>query len=165
MNHRSPIRIVAWIEATKGIAVLLAASGLLSLWHQDLHEWAVALVEHTHLNPASHYPKIFIDAASNLNDARLLVLAAGAFLYASMRLVEAYGLLRSRAWAEVLAAGSGAVYVPFELMELYRQPTVHTALLLAVNVGVVALMLRALYKRRAVADPMSNVQFKREDER
>ncbi len=65
------IRAVAAFEALKGAVVLLASSAVLSLAHRDLHALALALVEHTHLNPASHYPQIFLDAATRVHDARL----------------------------------------------------------------------------------------------
>jgi uncharacterized membrane protein (DUF2068 family) len=58
-------------------------------------------------------------------------------------------LFKQRAWAEVLAATSGAVYVPFELMELFNRPSLLAALLLALNLAVVAVMVRALKSRRS----------------
>lgn len=144
-------RAVAVFEAFKGAVVLLASTALLSLAHKDLHALALSLVEHTHLNPASTYPRIFLLAASNLHDARIVSLALGAAAYSLLRFVEAYGLLRDRAWAEVLAAASGAIYVPFELLEFARHPTWLHFGLLAANVLVVAIMLRALLQRRARA--------------
>lgn len=145
------IRLVAWFEAAKGVFVLAAASGLLTLVHRDLGAIAASLLEHAHLNPAAHYPQIFLDAVSHLDDARLRLLAAGAAGYALFRLVEAWGLYRERAWAEWLAALSGAVYVPFELSGLLHRPSWHGALLLGVNLAIVALMLRAVNRRRAAA--------------
>jgi uncharacterized membrane protein (DUF2068 family) len=142
------VRVVALVEAAKGLVVLLAASGLLSLLHKDVYRVAALLVEHAHLNPASKYPQIFLDAAARLGDSRLLMLAAGAALYAAVRLVEAYGLYFERAWAEVLAAVSGAVYVPFEVAGLVRGPSWHGVALLLVNLAVVALMVRAMRRRR-----------------
>jgi uncharacterized membrane protein (DUF2068 family) len=145
------IRSVAFFEAFKGAVVLLAATGLLSLLHKDVHAVAAAFIEHLHLNPASRYPQIILDATLNLHDGRLVMLAAGAGIYAGVRFVEAYGLYAERAWAEVLAAVSGAIYVPFELLGLLRRPTWHGIAFLAINLLVVALMVGALAQRRAHA--------------
>jgi len=150
MTDRS-VRAVAAFELAKGLLVLAAATGLLALIHRDAHAAAAVLIEHLHLNPASHYPRIFLDAAAQVHDTRLLVLAAGATLYAALRLVEAYGLWTDRAWAEVLAAASGAIYVPFEVWELTRRFTVHGFVLLGLNFAIVWLMWRALRRRQAVA--------------
>lgn len=129
--------------------VLLAGAGLLGLFHRDIGVIAALFIEHMHLNPASKYPQIFLLAAAKLSDARLLALAAGAATYASVRFIEAYGLFYERSWAEILAALSGAVYVPFEIFELSRKATWHGAALLALNLVIVGIMLHALARRRA----------------
>ena len=146
--ERRAIRVIAGIEAFKGVLVLLAAAGVLSLIHRDLHAIASALIRHAHLNPASHYPRIFLDAAADLQNGRLLWLAAGAAAYAMLRLGEAWGLYRERAWAEVLAAASGALYLPFEGVELVRHPGSLGVAVLSVNLVVVGVMVAALIARR-----------------
>jgi len=142
------IRAIAGFEAFKGVVVLLAASGLLALVHRNLDDLAARLVQHAHLNPASKYPHIFLDAVSRLQERRLIWLAVGAATYATCRLVEAYGLFRERAWAEWLAALSAGLYVPVEIVELVRKPSLLGVVVLAVNVAVVAVMARALVQRR-----------------
>src|SRR5436190_19221006 len=117
MRSQSGERIIAVYEAAKGALVLAAGCGLLSLLHRDAEAAAESLLEHFHLDPAAHYPRIFLHAASNLTDARLVLLALGAFVYALVRFVEAFGLWRRRRWAEWFAAVSGAVYVPIEIYE------------------------------------------------
>ncbi|PZQ56378.1 MAG: DUF2127 domain-containing protein [Variovorax paradoxus] len=136
------LRTVALFEAFKGVLALAAASGLLTLLHGDLHGLAVRLVHHLHLNPAAHYPHV-----QHLQDSRLGLLALGAFAYGALRLVEAYGLLRNRAWAEWLSAASGAIYVPFELAGLLRHADALHAVLLVANLAVVAVMVLALWRR------------------
>jgi uncharacterized membrane protein (DUF2068 family) len=146
-QHRT-IRAVAYFEALKGVLALAAASGLLYFLNRDAADFALRLVEHAHLNPAAKYPSIFIDAAAHLGNTRLLTLAAGAAAYASLRLVEAYGLLYEKPWAEALAAVSGAIYVPFEVLGLLHEPDVLHAALLLVNLAIVAIMSSALWQRR-----------------
>jgi uncharacterized membrane protein (DUF2068 family) len=147
-SSRRTINAIAFFEAFKGLLALCAASGLLLFVHRDLHELAVRLVEHAHLNPAARYPQIFLDAATHMQESQLVLIAAGAAAYASVRFVEAYGLFYGRAWAEVIAAASGAIYVPFELERLARQPTWLSVAIVAVNVAIVVVMVRALLQRR-----------------
>jgi uncharacterized membrane protein (DUF2068 family) len=125
-------------EAAKGILVLVVGFGLLRLVHHDTQAAAEALVRHMHLNPARHYPRIFIEAAAHASDSRLKGLAAFAFLYSAVRGVEAYGLWRLRTWAEWFAIVSGSIYVPVEIYELWRHPTRMRALVLAANLAIVA---------------------------
>ena len=136
------------MEGIKGVVVLLAATGLLVLVHEDLTELAARLVQYSHLNPASKYPHIFVDAASRLQEPRLVWLAIGAAAYATVRLIEAYGLFWERPWAEWLAALSGGLYVPLEVVEVVRKPSALGLAVLAVNLVVVAVMVWALIQRR-----------------
>lgn len=153
MKTRFALRWVALFEFAKGLVVVLATTGVLALAHQDLHGIAVRLMEHTHLNPAAHYPGAVLGAIDRLQSGHrqgdpLLLLALGALAYAAVRFVEAWGLFFDRAWAEVLAAGSGAIYVPFEVIELVKRPGALGAVLLLFNLAVVAVMLWALRHRR-----------------
>ena len=150
---RRALNGVAAFEAFKGVTVLLAATGLLGFMHRDLHDSAAKFIEHLHLNPASRYPSIFIDAAGGLAGPRLLLLALGAATYASIRLIEAYGLFRGREWAEWLAALSGAIYIPPEIYGLLRTRSALSLGLLLLNVSVVAIVARSLARRRGHRAP------------
>jgi uncharacterized membrane protein (DUF2068 family) len=141
---RDGVRAVAMVEATKGLVVLLAGFGLLSLIHESAGEVAEEIVGHMHLNPASRYPRIFIDLADHLSDARLWALASLALTYSSLRFLEAYGLWRERRWAEWLAVASGGIYIPFEIYELLAGVSVLKLIIFATNLGVVAYMAYVL---------------------
>jgi uncharacterized membrane protein (DUF2068 family) len=132
------VRVVAVFEALKGALVVGAGLGLLSLVHHDLQAAAERLVQHSHLNPAHHYPRIFIEAAAHVNDSRLRTLAALAFLYAAVRFIEAYGLWHMRVWAEWFAIISGSVYLPIEVYEMFRRATWTRGTILLINLSIVA---------------------------
>ena len=144
MRFSSALRTVALIEAAKGALVLSVGFGLLSFVHRDIQQFAERLIFHAHLNPAARYPRIFIDVASQLTDTRLLLIAAGATAYALIRFIEAYGLWYARRWAEWFAALSGAVYIPFELFELFERINWLSLGALMLNATIVAFMLYRL---------------------
>jgi uncharacterized membrane protein (DUF2068 family) len=118
------LRTIALYEATKGMLVLLAGLGLLGLIHHHVQEAAEGLVRHFHLSPSSRYPRIFLELSARVTDGWLWGLALGSIAYASLRFAEAYGLWHAKAWAEWLGAVSGAIYIPFEAVELVRKITV-----------------------------------------
>ena len=138
------VRAIAVFEAAKGVLVLLAGLGLLSLINRDVQQIAERLVRHSHLNPASHYPRIFLDASSRVTNTHLWFMAAAAALYAIVRLVEAYGLWFERRWAEWFALVAGAIYVPVEIYELVHRATLLKAAVLVTNLTIVAYMAYAL---------------------
>jgi uncharacterized membrane protein (DUF2068 family) len=142
------VRIAAMFEAAKGIIVLFAGSGLLMLIHKDIHSVAEQFVMHLHLNPARHYPRIFLDVVTHLTDFQLWVLALSALSYAVVRLAEAYGLWFHRQWAEWFGFLTGGIYIPLELYEMLHGATWIKLTILIVNLVVVALLGNALYKSR-----------------
>ncbi len=142
------LRAIALLEAFKGAIVLIAGFGLLSFLGQDADDLAEQLVLRAHLNPAHHYPQIFIQAMAEVTDSYLWMLAGLAAFYATIRFVEAYGLWRERRWAEWLAALSGGIYIPFELYEIIRHATWLKFAALGLNVAVVAYMVWLLTENR-----------------
>jgi len=140
-------------EAAKGLLVLIVGFGLLSVIHQDVEQLAEELVGHFHLNPASRYPRIFLDVTSQLSDLRMWLLATSAFCYASLRLVEAYGLWRGRRWAEWLAVASGTIYVPIELYEVFTGLSWIKIATLTTNIAIIAYMSRVLWRSQEGSPP------------
>lgn len=138
------MRLVAWVEAVKGGLVLGAGFGFLALIHRNVEAIAERLVRLSHLDPASRYPRIFLDAASTVTDGRLWAFAAAAGFYSVVRFVEAYGLWHERRWAEWFALISGGLYIPLELYELVHHATWLKALVLGTNLGIVVYMAYAL---------------------
>lgn len=135
------LRTIAVLEAAKGILVLLVGVGLLSLLHRDVGEMAAHLVRSFHLNPARRYPFIFLQAASQVTDAKLWALAGGATAYATVRFIEAYGLWHQRVWAEWFALLSGSLYLPWELYEVVEHATIGTEVVLLLNTVIVLYLL------------------------
>ena len=148
MHSSATIRTVAIFEGAKGLLVLVAGFGLLALIPVDLQAMAEKAVEHFHLNPASHFPKVFLELASRTTDMKLWGYALGALAYSAFRLAEAYGLWRERGWAEWLAVVSGGIYIPFEVYEIARGKGWIAIAALAINIAIVVVMARALVARR-----------------
>ena len=158
-TSRSVVRTVALFEAAKGLLVLLAGFGCLTMLHRDAGELAEELIDRLHLDPTNKYPGIFIDAASTLNDSRLWMWAAFAGIYASFRLIEAFGLWRQLPWAEWLAFAGGAIYLPVEVYSIVEKFTWLRVSVLGLNLLVVIFMAQVLYrtleKRRRLANDLA----------
>jgi uncharacterized membrane protein (DUF2068 family) len=149
-NQKPPyargLHVVALFEGAKGVLVLLAGFGLLSFIHKDVHQAATRLVEHLHFNPASHYPRIFLDLTERVDDSRLWAMAAAALIYAIVRMVEAVGLWLGKKWAEWFGVLTGGIYIPVEIYELVRGVTWPKVTVFTVNLGVVGYLLFVLIR-------------------
>jgi uncharacterized membrane protein (DUF2068 family) len=145
------IRTIAAFEAAKGALVLIAGCGLLSLAHRDAQGLAEEIVHRLHLDLARDHPRILLEAATQLGNSHLQLLACAALLYSAIRFVEAYGLWRYRRWAEWFAILSSGAYLPLEVYELLRHPTAVRASVLTANAALVAYLIRVRW--RAAEDP------------
>ena len=144
----SGVRIVSLFEGVKGLLVLFVGFGLLEFIHKDLHLVAEQIVRELHLNPARHYPKIFIEAVNHLTNGQLWAMAFSALLYSVVRFVEAIGLWLQRQWAEWFGVLTGGIYIPVELFEVMRGISWPKVTVLIVNAGVVGYLACILYQSR-----------------
>jgi uncharacterized membrane protein (DUF2068 family) len=149
-DSKKGLRVVAFFEGAKGLLVLFVGFGILTFIHKDLHSFAEQLVRHFHLNPARHYPRIFIDAVNHLTDERLWAMAFSALLYSAVRFVEAIGLWLQRQWAKWFGVLTGGIYIPVELFEMIRGVTWPKATVLIVNTAIVGYLAYALYQARQI---------------
>ena len=143
------LRAIAVFEALKGALALLAGFGVLAIIPKGARHIAIELVGRLHLNAGKGYPSVFLKVLEDTKNTQLWLIAALVVVYACVRFAEAYGLWRSRTWAEWLAAASGAIYVPFELYELGRGFSWIKFGALVVNVAVVGYMCYALWRSKA----------------
>jgi uncharacterized membrane protein (DUF2068 family) len=147
-DSKGGLRVVALFEGAKGLLVLFVGFEVLAFIHKDLHSFAEQLVRHFHLNPARHYPRIFIDATNHLTDARLWAMAFSALLYSVVRFVEAVGLWLQREWAKWFGFLTGGIYIPVELFEIMRGVTWPKATVLIVNTAIVGYLSYVLYRSK-----------------
>ena len=149
-SHRlqESIRAVAVFEAVKGVFVLAAGFGLLSLLHKDAHRIACEFISKVHLNPVQKYPKIFIDLADHITDGKLWFFAGLALIYSAFRFVEGYGLWNERAWGEWLAVVSGTIYLPIEVYEVCVKVSFVSVFALVANIIVVGVVAYVLIQKK-----------------
>ncbi len=134
------LRAVASFELAKGLIVLLAGCSVLFLVHKDPGDVAETFLRVLHISPDHHIAQIFLNWADTLTDAKLWTVAGVALVYAIIRLVEAYGLWKARAWAEWFALVSGTLYLPFEIYKLIEHANPLHVGILIVNLAVVLFM-------------------------
>jgi uncharacterized membrane protein (DUF2068 family) len=142
-GHIKGVRTVATVELAKGIIVVLAGLGVLSMRHKDIWGVTESFLEFFHLNPHHHhhFVGVFVALMHQVSDVRLWKIATVAAVYVILRFVEAYGLWHVRPWAEWLAFASGALYIPFEAADLWRRLTWFRVLVIVVNLLIVLYML------------------------
>jgi uncharacterized membrane protein (DUF2068 family) len=143
-SHRG-LHAVALFEFAKGLVALLAAGGLEVIGPHVLRGWLHTVVAMFGLD-AKH--DVLVKISKALNPDSIHLAAGVAVVYAAMRLFEAWGLWRARAWACWLGCIGAAVYLPFELYAVFTRPDWLSFAVLAINAWIVWVLARDLAARR-----------------
>jgi uncharacterized membrane protein (DUF2068 family) len=141
-RSKNILKLLSLFEAGKGLLVFLVGAGLLSLIHKTAQQEAAEIVKFFHLNPARHYPEIFINTLANVSDVQLWFLSVSALLYSLIRFAEAYGLWKDRLWAIWFAVASGVLFLPMEVYELIEKFSIGRVAILGVNIVLVFFLFR-----------------------
>jgi uncharacterized membrane protein (DUF2068 family) len=164
----SGVRLIAMFEASKGALVVVAGLGVMASVGEGAERAAHQLLTHLHLNPARHIARVFLAAAADVSNRQLMTYAGLAALYALSRFVEAYGLWFDRRWAEWLAAVTGGIYLPYEVVGLVRHVTPLRLTLTLLYALVVMYMVDRLRRRRSrdpTTEPQQRVDPARQERR
>lgn len=148
MSQPIGLRMVATLEAFKGVLAVMVALGIHSLFQHDAQQVIIRLIERCHLNPASYYPHLLIEKVGEISPQNISLLTIGILAYSLIRFIESYGLWQAKLWTEWFALVSGAIYIPFELYELAKQVDILTVGTLCINVMVVGYMAFLLKSKR-----------------
>jgi uncharacterized membrane protein (DUF2068 family) len=143
------LKSLAIFEAAKGLLVLAVGAGGLAFIHRNLQVEAADIVKFFHLNPARHYPDIFLKTITHLDNTQLWFLSISAILYAVIRMAEAYGLWIDQAWAVWFALASDAIFLPMELYELIDRVTAPRLFVLLFNVVLLIYLVHHLRRARS----------------
>jgi len=138
------VRAIALFEAGKGLLALLLSGALAWLGPASLKQSVESLRLWLRLDREGG-TRMLLDA---IGPGTVHMAVAIALLYGAIRVLEAWGLWRAKAWASWLGCIGAALYLPVELYSLVRQPGWPTAAVLVVNLLVVAVLGLDLLQRR-----------------
>ncbi len=157
-HHRSHIEardsglfLIGLFKLSKAIFFLGVSLGALHFIHHDLPGTVERVIRELHFDPESRLVDLLLDKSSLITHHQLRFISLGTFLYAGLCTLEAYGLLRRRVWAEFVTLWLSLSFIPWELFELIRRPSVWHVGILLMNALVVAYlvwMLRRMKTKR-----------------
>jgi uncharacterized membrane protein (DUF2068 family) len=163
--NRPPLalRSIALFEAAKGLLAIAAACGIISLRHTDLHVATDAFLLRHGIDPERHYTRLFIESVAKVTNHHVGQIAALAFFYALIRLVEGYGLWQGKHWAEWFAVISAGIYLPLEFQHFAHHATVLNAGVIFFNILIMVYLAMLLNQQRAQRHAASRGHPKREE--
>jgi uncharacterized membrane protein (DUF2068 family) len=138
------LRTIAVFKFLKAALLIAAGVGALHLVNKDLSAYVNNLVARYHLNPGNHFVAQALARTANITPRRLHEIGAVAFIYAALFLLEGVGLWSLKRWGEWLTVVITGSLLPFEIYELWRQPSLPKAAVLALNALVFGYLIRRL---------------------
>jgi uncharacterized membrane protein (DUF2068 family) len=138
VKKRAPtLYVIIAMKLMKGLLFLLLALGVYSLSDNNLPEEFQQLLQFLHLDPEKKFFAHLADQIAALTEKKMMWLAGGTVFYSLFSLVEGVGLIFRVSWAGWLAIGESAFFVPIEMYELVRRPSLGLFVVLALNVFIV----------------------------
>jgi uncharacterized membrane protein (DUF2068 family) len=147
------LHIVALIELAKGVVTSTVALGLAVFGPQSLREAITQIGELLHFDPHQSAMSRLLSA---ITPETVHLAAAAIGIYALLRFALFWGLWRVKAWASWLGATAAVIYLPFCSYAVWRYPGWPTAAVLTLNIIIVWVLVRDLYKRHKAAKRAAN---------
>lgn len=142
-----PLRLIAAFKLVQSLLLTGLALATLNLLRPevaaDLQEW----VGDMPLDTQQDLVRRAVTWMLNLHRGHAETIAAGSFAYGLLFAVEAIGLWRGLRWAEWLTVIATSSLVPIEIYEVVHRPGIIKAIVIAVNLLVVWILIRALRRQ------------------
>lgn len=145
----SGLFLIGIFKLSKAVFFLGVSLGALHFVHHDLSGTVGHIIRELHFDPESHVVDFVMDKVGQITHHKLRLISMGTLLYSALCTTEAYGLLRRRVWAEYVTLWLSLSFVPWELYELVRRPSMWHLGILLTNLLIVAYLLWLLRRKRA----------------
>jgi uncharacterized membrane protein (DUF2068 family) len=133
-----PLALFKWF---KGLVLLLVGVGFFKLLHHDVETELQALVDALRVDPDNRYLGALLAKLSLLDDKKIEVLSGLTFAYSALFLVEGTGLFFEKRWAEYLTIVATVSFIPVEIYELLKAPSLLKCATLVINVAIAIFLI------------------------
>jgi uncharacterized membrane protein (DUF2068 family) len=140
------LRAIAVFKLCKALGLLVVAVASFDLVRSAQLDTFAEWIEQLPIHHGHRLLTHLLDAMLQLGPHKFIAIGLGACVYASLFLVEGWGLWRGRRWAEYLTTIATTSLIPFELYEIARHTTLLKVGALALNVAIVGYLIWLLQR-------------------
>jgi len=145
-THRT-LKLIAAFKLVKALGLIIVAVAAFNLV-QSRHvvtfaDWVTQLPFHQ----GHRFAVAMVDKLLGFGPRKFLAIGTVACIYASVFVVEGWGLWREKRWAEYLTVIVTASLIPFELWEIFDHFTSLKVAALALNVAIVWYLIHVLREK------------------
>ena len=129
--------VIIAIKLLKGLFLILLGLGVYRLSDNNLPEQFRDALQFFHIDPEKRFFSELAQRISEITPTNVVWVARGTVLYSLFSLVEGVGLIFRASWAGWLAIGESAFFIPIEIYEMMRHPSLGLMVILGLNVLIV----------------------------
>jgi uncharacterized membrane protein (DUF2068 family) len=133
--------VIALFKLLKGVLLVFVGIGALKLLRHDVAETVFRWVNVLRVDPDNRFIHRILSRLLSISPNQLRAASVGTFVYAGLLLTEGTGLLLRKRWAEYFTIISTAGLIPLEIYEMTRHLTAAKAVVLLINVAIVAYLI------------------------
>jgi uncharacterized membrane protein (DUF2068 family) len=142
------LELIAVYKLLQAVLLVSVGVGALKLLHKDVADLLTNLVTALHRNPEGRLVQFLLDKAALVDDHMLRRISLFMFCYAALGLLEGFGLMFEKVWAEYFTAIITASFLPLEIFELAHRVTWVRIGFLVANLAVLAYLVSHLIRRK-----------------
>lgn len=140
--------VIACFKLLNAALSILATAAIVHFFHKNVAAHAESWLDFFRVDTDNKLVGALLWRLTLIHTHELYLLAALSTFYAALFGVEGVGLLLKQRWAEYLTLVATGLFIPLEIYELWKQPSVAKAVVLGVNAAIVG-YLAVVIRRRA----------------
>jgi uncharacterized membrane protein (DUF2068 family) len=141
-RHLTPALLVIGIfKLIKAVLLMLAGFAVLHFINHDIGVSVMWWADVLHVDRENRHLTNLIAKLLSIDRKKMELISTATFIYSLLYGIEGVGLLLDRTWAEWMTVITTAGFVPLELYEIYRRPTIAHFSLLAFNLVILAYLI------------------------
>jgi uncharacterized membrane protein (DUF2068 family) len=130
--------VIACFKLLYGALSVLATVAIVHLFHKNVVAHAESWLDFFQIDTDNQYVGALLWRLKLIHTHELHLLAGVSAFYSALFLTEGVGLAMKQRWAEYLALVATGLFVPVEIYELCKEPSIAKGVLLVINIAVVA---------------------------
>ena len=139
--------LIGLFKLAKGLLVLALGIGVLKLINKDIDMLFLELITRLHIDAEHRFIQKVLAHLSLIDNHTLEAIATVSLIFASLLLLEGFGLIFQKLWAEYLTVAETAIFIPFEIYEIIRHATITKVSILTINIAIVIYLLLAILRK------------------
>ncbi|HEY0263841.1 MAG TPA: DUF2127 domain-containing protein [Granulicella sp.] len=150
-SHDRGLLLIGLFKLGKSLFFFCLGMGALHFLHKDLGDAVLRLATDLKFDPEGRLVSAMLDKVDLIDTHRLRQISIATFAYSVVALIEGWGLMKEKVWAEYLTTILTVSFLPLEIYELFRRPDWFRLGLLLINLAVLGYLVWLLQRKKLLS--------------